>query len=333
MADQDLVRSTPLPVPCHYPQVPVADQDLVRSTPHPLAWHKAFGRSERLASAQNIYYTDGGALGAEELPRANVRSEVKAEDMSRYLQGDEGFEYKYITVRRDLPIERLAHVAGSGTVRLVVDHYHVRTEDGESQMVFLGGIEQMLGLPHDDDRGFYEDVDGDDTAAQLFKRLVATERKVTVPAFRKRFAKSGLASLDVVANTQYQLYKDSDWDTMLAYLNSHLPKGAELTYEELQTFSSAILEEFDPELHEPNRENGTGFLMHFLQSEADDCLPYLGFRILVHAVECDLEEMNVEDEPRWQSTIWSAEESPRKGKAKTASKGGAGTKKAPKKEA
>jgi hypothetical protein len=58
--------------------------------------------------------------------------------MSRYLQGDEGFEYKYITVRRDLPIERLAHVARSGTLRLVVDHYHFRTDDGESQS-FVGG--------------------------------------------------------------------------------------------------------------------------------------------------------------------------------------------------
>lgn len=285
-----------------------------------------------LACTPNLYYTDGGHWEPRSCPEKTFAPKVKAEDrdMSRYLQGDEGFEYKYITVRRDLPIEKLAHVAGSGTVRLVVDHYHVRTEDGESQMIFLGAIEQLLGLPHDDDRGFYEDVDGDDTAAQLFKRLVATERKVTVPAFRKRFAESGLVSIDVVANTQYQLYKDYDWDTMLAYLNSHLPKGAELTYEEIQTFSSAILEEFDPELHEPNRENGTGFLMHFLNSEADDCLPYLGFRILVHAVECDLEEMNVEDEPRWQSTIWSAEESPRKSKAKTASKSGAGTKKAPK---
>ena len=226
--------------------------------------------------------------------------------MSRLLQGDEGFKYAYRTVRRDLPVEDLARVSGAGTLWLCVDHYEVVFEDGESEMLFLEQLEGKLGLPEELDRGLYEAEEQGVTVKQLWDRLLATERKNTVPALRAHFADRKPADIRVRAEVRYRLCED-DQDAMLSYLNRKLPEGAGLTMEELRGFTSECLQEFDPDLHEPNREDGTGFLMYFLEHEEDACLPYLGFRVLVHAVEHELEELDVEDEPRWRTSLWTAD--------------------------
>lgn len=229
--------------------------------------------------------------------------------MSRLFTGDEGFEYTYTTVRRDLPIEDLARVSRAGELRFVVDHYSAHyedREDGENDLVF--SAEKELGLPPDEDRGIYEAESHDVTPAKLFRTLIAHERKVIVPKWRKQQPK--LSQLDVFANVQYRFYRDTDWDPMLAYLNARLPEGANLGRGEVKTFSSELLAEFDPEKHEPNREDGTGFLMYFLEQEEDECLPYLGLRILVHAIEHDLEMFDVDDEPNWRAQLWPALDKP-----------------------
>lgn len=228
--------------------------------------------------------------------------------MSRLLQGDEGFRYAYRTVRRDLPVEDLARVSGAGTLWLCVDHYDVVFEDGESKMIFLEQLEGAIGLPEEVDRGLYEAPDSDTTAEQLFEHMLKTERKNTVPALRAHFEKRKPVDIRVWAEVRYRLAQEDDWETMLAYLNGKLPEGAGVTLDEIRGFSSECLGEFDPEKHEPNREDGTGFLMYFLEHEEDRCLPYLGFRILVHAVEHDLERMDVEDEPRWRASLWTADD-------------------------
>jgi hypothetical protein len=230
--------------------------------------------------------------------------------MSRLLQGDEGFYYAYITVRRDLPLEDLARLARSGTLSLVVDHYGVVFEEGEPEMIFLEQLERRLRLPEVLDRGFYEASDDDDTVQQLYERMMKTEREVTAPALRAFFADRRPTRITVWAEVRYRLYQEWDWDTMLAYLNGKLPEGAQLTLDEVKGFSSECLQDFDPEKHEPNREDGTGFLMYFLENEEDRCLPYLGLRILVHAVENDLEQLDVWDEPNWRGILWSDDEAP-----------------------
>jgi hypothetical protein len=209
-------------------------------------------------------------------------------------------------VRRDLPLEDLARVARAGELRFVVDHYSVHFEDGEQSLVFLEDLGGELGLPPDEDRGFYEAGDHDVTAEGLFEELVAQERKVTVPKWQEQYPDPEVTQLDVFANVQYRLYRDTDWAPMLAYLNSQLPEGADLGLEELKAFSSELLAEFDPDLHEPNREDGTGFLMWFLEQEQDRCLPYLAFRILVHAVTHDLEMLDIDDEPSWRRQLFPA---------------------------
>lgn len=229
--------------------------------------------------------------------------------MSRLLQGDHGFKYAYSTVRRDLPIQDLARVARCGTLRLVVDHYDIGQKDSDSELLFLEQLEGRAHLQHDDDRGFYfDDGDHDVTAEQLFQRLVEREQKVTVPALLRSFESPGVTRIDVHANVQYQFFPDSDMDPMMAYLNSRLPEGATLSLEEIRAFSSDLLSQFDPEQHEPNREDGTGFLMYFLETGEDDCLPYLAFRIVVHAVEHELEVLDIDDEVRWQRRLWPGEE-------------------------
>lgn len=248
--------------------------------------------------------------------------------MSRLLQGDEGFYYAYITVRRDLPLEDLARLARSGTLSLAVDHYGVVFEEGEPEMIFLEQLERRLRLPEVFDRGFYEAGDDDVTVQQLHERMMKTEREVTVPALRSFFADRKPTRISVHAEVRYRLYKEWDWDTMLAYLNGKLPEGAQLTLEELQGFSSECLQDFDPEKHEPNRDDGTGFLMYFLENEEDRCLPYLGLRILVHAVEHDLEQLDVWDEPNWRGILWSDDDAPSSTERPTPPKKAAAAKKA-----
>jgi hypothetical protein len=236
--------------------------------------------------------------------------------MSRLLTGDEGFKYAYSTVRRDLPLEDLARVARAGELRFVVNHYSVRFEDGEDDaLVFLEDLGAELGFPPDDDRGFYEAEDHDVEAEALFRTLVAREREVTVPKWQEQYPDPKVTELHVFANVQYRFYRDTDWTPMLAYLNARLPEGADLGLDEIKTFSSELLAEFDPEQHEPNREDGTGFLMCFLEQEDDRCLPYLGFRILAHAVTHDLEMLDIDDEPKWRKQLFPSLDKPA-GKAK-----------------
>ncbi len=224
--------------------------------------------------------------------------------MSRILTGDEGFKYAYITVRRQLPLEKLARVARAGDLRLVVNHYSVAFEDGEQALVYLEDLRSELGLPPDEDRGFYEAEDHDVTVQELFQKMVEQERKVTVPTWQEQYPDPPVTQLDVFAHVQYRFYRDTDWTPMLAYLSSKLPEGTDLGLEELKGFSSELLAQFDPEQHEPNREDGTGFLMWFLEQEEDECLPYLGFRILVHAVTHDLEMLDIDDEPNWRKQLF-----------------------------
>lgn len=237
--------------------------------------------------------------------------------MSRILTGDEGFKYAYITVRRQLPLEKLARVARAGDLRLVVNHYSVAFEDGEQALVYLEDLRSELGLPADEDRGIYEAEDHDVTVQELFQKMVEQERKVTVPTWQEQYPDPPVTQLDVFAHVQYRFYRDTDWTPMLAYLNSKLPEGTDLGLEEIKGLSSELLAQFDPEQHEPNREDGTGFLMWFLEQEEDECLPYLGFRILVHAVTHDLEMLDIDDEPNWRKQLFPVIDGS-DGKAKTA---------------
>lgn len=252
--------------------------------------------------------------------------------MGRLLTGDEGFKYTYRSVRRDLPLEDLARVARAGDLRFVVDHYSVHFEGGKQSLVFLEKLGRVLGLPPDDDRGFYEAEDHDVTAEALFGELVLREREVTVPRWQERYPGREVTQLDVFAHVQYRVYRDTDWAPLLAYVNGKLPEGAELRIEEIKGLSSELLAEFDPELHEPNREDGTGFLMWFLEEEEDRCLPYLAFRILVHAVTHDLEMLDIDGEPTWRKQLFPALDGP-PGKPAPAPKAKAQKKPAPERKA
>lgn len=225
--------------------------------------------------------------------------------MSRLLEGTEGFRYVYVTVRRDIPIHDLARVAQAGALRFVIDYYDVCAPPAENQWVYLERMESLLGIDADDDRGFYEADGYDVTAKELFEDLVDNEVKEHVKPFLAHFGEN-VESISLVAGVQYRLLED-EWDDMLSYLNGILPKELQLTMAELETIDSECLAEFDPELHEAHRDDGTLFLQYFLDHEPEG-LAYLGFRILVHAIQNELEVCDIDDEPRWQRTIYSADD-------------------------
>lgn len=226
--------------------------------------------------------------------------------MSRLLQGTDGFEYAFISVRRDIPIEDVAKVTQAGTLRLVVDHYNLWTVQEENDEIYLEQLEGEVGLDHDEDRGFYEADNHDETLKELMEKLVETEVKQTVPAMVAHY-RGDLQSVTVVANVQYRLDKDcGDWDDMLAFLNSRLPAELQLTMKELATFDSDCLAEFDPELHEAHRDDGTLFLQTFLDDKNDENgIGYLAFRMLVHAIQHDIEILDVDDEPHCRRVLFS----------------------------
>jgi hypothetical protein len=224
--------------------------------------------------------------------------------MSRLLDGTEGFHYAYISVRRDIPIESLARVAQVGALRFVIDYYDVCAPPAENEWVYLERLESLVGLDADDDRGFYEAESHDVKAQDLFEELIDTEVKQHVKPILKHFGEN-VESISVVAGVQYRLMED-EWDDMLGYLNGILSEELQLTMEELQTIDSECLAEYDPELHEAARDDGTLFLQYFLDHEPEG-LAYLAFRILVHAIQNELEVCDIDDEPRWQRTIYSAD--------------------------
>ncbi|MBK9261635.1 MAG: hypothetical protein IPM54_17750 [Polyangiaceae bacterium] len=225
--------------------------------------------------------------------------------MARILQGPEGFYYAWKSVRRDIPIENLARVSRAGELRFVVDYYDVWLSSKENEHVYLEQLESLLDLDPDDDRGFYESDSHDVTAKALFEKLVETEIEEHVPAMVEHFGEK-LESITVFANVQYRLLQD-EWDDMLAYLNRVLPEELRLTMEELRTFDNGCLEEFDPELHEAHRDDGTLFLQWFLDNDPEG-LAYIAFRIFVHAIQDDLEVCDIDDEARWRRTIYAVDD-------------------------
>jgi hypothetical protein len=92
---------------------------------------------------------------------------------------------------------------------------------------------------------------------------------------------------------------------MLAYLNSRLPAETPLTLAKIRSFRFGVLRDFDPEKLPASPEDGTSFLKHFLETGADDSLPYLGLLILTHAVEHDVECMDVDDDDEWHAHLWA----------------------------
>jgi hypothetical protein len=223
--------------------------------------------------------------------------------MSRLLEGSEGFRYVYVSVRKDIPIENLARVAQVGSLRFVIDYYDVSAPPAENQWIYLERLESLLDLDPDDDRGFYEAEGYDVKARELFAELVDTEVKCHVKPMVKHFGEN-LESISVIAGVQYRLLED-EWEDRLEYLNGILPEELQLTMDELETIDSGCLAEYDPELHEAHRDDGTLFLQYFLDHETEG-LAYLAFRILVHAIQNELEVCDIDDEPRWQRTIYSA---------------------------
>jgi hypothetical protein len=224
------------------------------------------------------------------------------------LQGTEGFAYKYISVSRDIPIEDIARVTQAGALRLVVDSYTIWTSEDENEEIYLEALEGEIDLDEDPDRGFYEAENHDVTLKELMEKLVETELKETIPAMKEHYGED-LRSVTVVANVQYRLDRNFDWEDMLKFLNSRLPAELQTTMEELRTLDSDCLAEYDPEKHEAHRDDGTLFLQTLLDDKNDeDGIGYLAFRMFVHAIQHDLEILDVDDEPHCRRVLFRADE-------------------------
>ena len=225
--------------------------------------------------------------------------------MGRLFQGSEGFRYVYRSVRKDIPLGELARISRVGTLRLEIDHYDVRMPPDENRWVYPGELEELLDIEEDEDRGFYEADNHDVTAKELFDQLVQTEIERHIEALMDHFGEN-VESVSILAAVQYRLLED-EWEDMLNYLNGLLPAELQLNMDELRTFDSECLGEYDPELHEAHRDDGTLFLQTFLDKDPEG-LAYLAFRILVHAIQHEVEVCDIDDEPRWRTTISAADE-------------------------
>jgi hypothetical protein len=228
--------------------------------------------------------------------------------MSLLLIGTEGFEFTRRAVGPSRPTGLLSKVSRAGELLIVVDHYEVCFADGSSETIYLESLQRVLGLGSDPDRGFAYAEGLDSEPGDLLDALFETEARQRAGALRAKFAARSPVQIQVVANLVYRLDQEDGWEPMLAYLNSKLPEDAALTLEEMESFDVEAMIAFDPANDQPERADGTGFVMFFLENDAeDDGLPLLGLCILAHAVVNDLELMDVEEEPIYWQVIWRAE--------------------------
>lgn len=225
------------------------------------------------------------------------------------LTGPEGFEFARRSVGPSRPLEQLAKVSRAGELMAVVDRYEVDFADGSEETIYLGKLCKIIGLDYDDDMSFYcaEDLDTDPDA--LFDDLFKSEKEKHVDLLREKLADRSPTRIEIFAHVQYRIMlEDGEGEKMLAYLNDKLPEEAQLSLDDVAGFDPEAMIKFDPEEHEPDREDGTGFVMYFLENDdEDDGLPLLGLCILAHGVVNDIPDMFVYEEPLYSEVVWKAD--------------------------
>jgi hypothetical protein len=222
--------------------------------------------------------------------------------MGSILHGTDDFQFKLSSGGPRTRPEELSRASASGTLFFVVDSYEVAFDDGDSESVHLESLEELLEIDEHPACGFYESMDCGADPDDILTELWEGEKEHAA-ALAEHFEDRDPASVEVYANVVFRLC-NTDWASMLAYVNRHLPPGAPLTLEEVAGFDLGTILRFTPGEDTPLREDGTGVALHFHDTLPDDGLPFLGFAILVHGVAHDLEFLDVEEEPLYQNVLW-----------------------------
>ncbi len=226
--------------------------------------------------------------------------------MARFMVGTGGFEYTYDVGRKSIDLSHLAAAAGVGTPLFAVE-YLVSFAAGAPEVISFREMGERTGLEAEGPSSLYEGRPGQDPQAAF--ELACTVAAAGVPALLGLYNGGGKtpSRVELRGRAQFRLTA-AEWSRMLEWLNSYLPAALKLTLDKLKGFDLGAIAAFDPE------EDGQGDLVTGTQqasflyaANADRYLPYLGLRILAHAVKHALDPLIVEETDQlWRGTLWKA---------------------------
>jgi hypothetical protein len=224
--------------------------------------------------------------------------------MARFMVGTGGFEYKYDIGGRSIDLSLLAAGSGVGTLMFALE-YLVTFETGASEELSFRELAERRGLERSSESEPYEGPQGEDPQTS-FERACAAEQ-ASVPALLSLFGDRVPVRIELRARAQFRFFS-TEWDRMIEWLNGFLPSTLKLTLERLQAFDLVALKKFDPNEDSPGDvAAGTQHAAFLYAANADRYLPYLGLRIVTHAVQHKIETMSVEETDRlWRGTLWKA---------------------------
>jgi hypothetical protein len=226
--------------------------------------------------------------------------------MARFMIGTEGFGYEYIIGSKAIDLSLIARASGVGTLLFSLE-YLVTFKDKDKALKALpwdevAGRAGFAGAPGG---GRYEAPEGEDPQS-AFDNACAAEL-ARVPAILSLFEDGALSRIELRGRAQFRL-SASEWERMVEWLNSSLPAPLKLTVAIVRAFNRGTLERFNPdEDGDGDEAAGTRHAAFLYATNADRYLPYLGLRILTHAVQHNLASMTVEETDRlWRGSVWEA---------------------------
>jgi hypothetical protein len=222
--------------------------------------------------------------------------------MSRFMIGSGGFEYKYDIGKKSIDLSLLSAVSGVG-VPLFALEYLVSFESGAPEAVAFDDLEPSAGIDGGAPPILYEGSPGQDPQ-RTFEQACG-QALARVDELLARYAGRDPTRVELRAQARFRLAA-AEWSKLLEWLNAYLPAALKLTSERLEALDLKAIERFDPdEDGEGDEGAGTRQAAFLCAASSERYLPYLGLRILSHAVQHKLDPMLVEETDRlWRGTLW-----------------------------
>jgi hypothetical protein len=223
--------------------------------------------------------------------------------MARFITGTGGFEYAYIVGSKAVDVSLMAKASGVGTLSFALD-YLITFKEAPARELSWNDLAPEAAAAAAQDGGRYEAPSGEDPWSAFDGACLAEQARV--PAILSLLS-AAPARIELRGRAQFRL-DAHEWGRMVDWLNTFLPAELKLTLDALRSFDLAALERFNPdEGSDDDKSGGTRCAAFLCAANADRYLPYLGLRILTHAVQRDLASMTVEETDRlWRGTVWEA---------------------------
>lgn len=222
--------------------------------------------------------------------------------MSRFMIGSGGFEYKYDIGKKSIDLSLLSAVSGVG-VPLFALEYLVSFQNGAPEAVSFDDLSPRASLDEGAPPTLYEGRPGQDP--QLTFEQACGQALARVDEILARYAGRDPTRIELRAQARFRLAA-GEWGKLLEWLNAYLPAALKLTHEKIEALDLKAVERFDPdEDGEGDEVAGTRQAAFLCAASSERYLPYLGLRILAHAIQHKLDPLLVEETDRlWRGTLW-----------------------------